>query len=670
VTVLPASDPRLTARADAPPKLEPGVPAPIALALSWTTAARPDPAADIDEARGVVVVTRLDDISYPLVLPLPGLAGVDAPELLVGTDPETPPTSSPRAIAVRPKLAAQRFYLFVRNPGDREREVSIRLKAGGVDVPGGNATVKVPPGTTQVVPAFTPTPGAPGAAAPAPAAAAAAPNAASERMPALRGPIDVRLEVVAEKMVSTVRLPVELAEPSAYTEVLEARFLPDGSGPDGKNRLEVRIQPAPAPSLAPAATSVRLDLEAIPGQIGDPAVKNLSGTLQKADTPLTMFAEDIRLEPIVADERGLVTVMIDDFDRAVLLDGAFLRRGGPQRLAEFVRPRLKIKAPLIALATKPLPVTVLVDNAPPDAKVEVELGRPSANGFEAERAAPLGSPRDRHLGFRIEPETGALAFEGAVKDWTIPLHVEGVRGPRTLRARLLRPNGAEEAADAIEVRLDDQPPRVSLDALPGPLEPSAPTIAVRATATADSGLAAVRFFQGAPISGALPKGQLTVPGTSLDDGRTWTAQVPLEGVRPGLEVEVSVLAENNVGLIAFDTGTVAVRVPPPVMAENEKKAKEEAEKKAAEKPGAIDGLVTFNKLPQPRLEVILSRFEADKWKKVDTATTDDKGNFAFAKLPPGIYAVSSEKRSDQRKGSKSLRVAPGETVKIELPISR
>ena len=173
---------------------------------------------------------------YPRPLSIEGTLGTTPVRLILSTDPNSP--AEQKDALVRPVRKDQPFYLFLRNPSEHAREITVRVLANGAQVPGGQATLKLEPGQTQRVDSFS-APAAPGGAAVAPAAPE--PPATAEMIP-LNAPY--RLEVQLEydgQPAQTHTVPVKLALPTEYLEIADSRFVPTGAAPDGVNRLSVRV---------------------------------------------------------------------------------------------------------------------------------------------------------------------------------------------------------------------------------------------------------------------------------------------------------------------------------------------------------------------------------------------------------------------------------------------
>ena len=199
--------------------LKPDAPASVKLKLTF----KGDGAAGPSPAEGVLVLATIDGRAFPLRLRVGEGLGMAAPVPILSASPASAGTPL-EEIPVRPLMAPQKFFLYVRNPSDRPRVVKIQVLADGAAVPGGTAEVSIGPRKTERVTKF----GEPAAAAAAPAAAAIPPGGASADKPgqpadpaagltelAASATIAVRLSFDGKAPIETT-FPVRLAGPADY----------------------------------------------------------------------------------------------------------------------------------------------------------------------------------------------------------------------------------------------------------------------------------------------------------------------------------------------------------------------------------------------------------------------------------------------------------------------
>ena len=159
------------------------------------------------------------------------------------------------------------------------------------------------------------------------------------------------------------------------------------------------------------------------------------------------------------------------------------------------------------------------------------------------------------------------------------------------------------------------------------------------------------FYIGRPNEdGKAPEGAALIPAVvDPKDPTIWRAELPLPPDRKG-ELFVSVQVDTVVGFGAYATQRVLlVDAPPPA--------------------GAVTGTVTLAGRKQADLVVVLS--DAEGKPKAATKTKED-GTFKFEGIPPGVYAVTSEKPDSVSKmvGTALVQVEVGKTVDVAVALSR
>jgi hypothetical protein len=588
--------------------------------------------------RGFLVQARVNGRSYSATVPVALAAVRDRLEAFLSTDPKKP--SAPLTdVRLRPLGVPERFYLYVRNPGDRPRALRVELTAGE-KLLRGSATL--PPRETVLL-KFPPPP-APPAVAPA---APVPPPAAPPRLEALDSPVVVRLYDTEKNDALVLRqdVRVAVAAPREYVRVTGARYDPPGPATGGKNRLEVNLSAAAEMTDPPCVA--RLVVPADAQSPGPPPAGTLSGELPPPGEGLKLFAEN--LTPPQSGE-GPAWVDIDGCERAFLYRVGYVA-GGTVAPREDRDVALRLRAAPYAVSGK-LGVRAEVDNAPTGSTLEISLGRVSGAGFEADATRKFPTARAVRVGFGVSTD-GALLFDGSIHDWSIDLDAAQVRGRRALRARLLDADGGIVRTALQTVLLDDSKPAdVQFVEVPA-LARQGTVLPVKAVGRADvAGVKEVRFFVGAPpADGKLPATVPTVAGVSLDtSGRTWGARLKLPADRKG-PLELGVEFVSNVGLSTFGRTTVEL-----VDFDPEKVA-----------PGSIRGVVMIGGLPQAGLDVLLSDEKGVVKQKVKSGAD---GSFMFEGVAPGKYQASASKAgsASDRQGHADFTVEPGKraTPRIDL----
>ncbi len=615
-------------KADLPDDAAPVARVPVAVSL------KPDAErAQAPPPRGFLVRARVEGRSTFLRVPVPLGAVRDRLETFLSADPKAP-TAPLTELRLRPGPERQRYYLYVRNPGDRARAVLVELRAGDRVF---LKPLTLPPRETVNV-TFPPPPPAAGT----PPAPAAAPKQPLED---LTGPLTLRVLDAgrANAVVLSRELGVAVAPPREYVRVAGIRFDPPGPKTGGKNRLEMTLRAA-----ALAGPPVVAELTVLPDDDGG-AMPTLTGTLRGAlpadGTDLKLFAEAVP-EPARGDEVR-VGLTVDGVERAFVFRAPYPRRGEPVTPREDDEPALRLRAAPFGVSAGGYSVRTEVDNEPHGAALEISLGSLAGSAFEATATRKHRSGRDARVGFGLAPD-GSLLFEAALRDWKDDLDVGQVRGRRTLRARLLDADGQALRTAYLPVVLDDRKPDgVRFVDLP-PLAKSGTSLTVKAVGRAEvAGIKEVQFFVGAPADGKPPAG--AVAGAPAGEGGAWAAKLTLPEKKG--PVELGVRFVTGVGLGEFGKATLEL-----VDFDPEKTA-----------PGRIDGVVLAGDIPQGGLDVVL---KDDKGAEKAKAKTKADGSFAFEGVAPGTYKVTARKPTSAAflKGGADAKVEPGgkTAVKVEL----
>jgi hypothetical protein len=580
--------------------------------------------------RGFLVEARLGDRSFHHKVDVAFQAPGEEPHLLLSADAKDPGQDL-QAVRVRPGKVRQPYYLFLHNPDDRPRKLSVRLLAGDAPLKGAQAALTVPAGATVPV-RF-------GEGGPSP----------KDDLPSLQGPLVLELsDSESAAVLDTTTVPVDIASPREYVQVSEIHFDP-GKVP-GKNLLSVTVQtvrPVAGPDIP---VELVLPADRLPFLRAAPK-GTFTGTLTarpaKGPASLTLYARDMKLAP-AADENGYIYLNVDGYARAFLFRTTFARQGEPVTPRGDGRPAVRFRLGRYVPPGPQTHVGIEVDNAPTGATLEFALGRKQGEIFTAESTRKLPSAREHRIGLSPQGPARALLFQASIQDWSIVLDTSKILGDRFARARLLDENGTliQEVMQPLTVD-DTRPEGVRLVGLPEEAQKGT-TLLVRATAEdPESGIDKVLFFVGRPEDDKVPPKTVLVPGRR--SGLTWSARLPLPDDRKG-PTPISVQVVNRVGLHAFATGSIVLLDTDP--------------RKTG--PGRITGIVLEGPREQPDLEVILRDLKgAEKGK---TKTKAD-GTFVFEGLAPGKYRVFSFKPASQRRGSAEAAVEPRRTTDVRIELS-
>jgi hypothetical protein len=241
-------------------------------------------------------------------------------------------------------------------------------------------------------------------------------------------------------------VPVDLAAPSEYVSVTEVLYDPSG----GRNRLSVRLRLRQRIS-GPEVTATM----GFPAPIDGGATYRdgtLQGKLPPDGTELTLFADGVA----GANGRALFYISIDGWERAFLRRDA--ERHGEVTPRQVFEPMVRPRVAAYALAGPNFTVPVEADNAPPDSRLEVLLGRLVGGRYQVEVMDRRDSPRDRRIGFDPSGPGGALLFDTRLRDWSVNLDTTLIRGPRELRIYLRDRAGRELAYASRSLTLGDTAP--------------------------------------------------------------------------------------------------------------------------------------------------------------------------------------------------------------------
>ncbi|QEL19439.1 carboxypeptidase-like regulatory domain-containing protein [Limnoglobus roseus] len=555
-------------------------------------------------------------------------------DLLFSRDPSNVvrPTDRP---AVRPGGSKSTSYLFVRNPGDKPRTLTVELTAGATALkqslvipPGGVEPVRFPVATPSLAPPI-PSP---------PATAATVPPATT--LPELSGPLEVRVVEAGREILRRSVRP-DIRDPAGYAILEAAELLPPAPTTEGKCRLEIRLKGGD--DFGPPA---RVEMR-FPDRSGPAPAGTLRGELREGGA-VRLFAD---IAPAPADGEYRCFIDIDGVPRVYTFRGPAAPPTGPTlTLRRLETPDLTLLPPTGPRGPR-LPVVAAVDHPPPDATLEVSLGRLTVAGVEADSVLRYPTARRTRIGFASASD-GGLQFDADVRDWVVEFDAEQVRGRRVVRARMLTPTGDEIATAVLPLVLDDRAPQ-NVTILDLPKRAKLGTkLTVRASGTAEvAGIKQVQFFLGKSVEGKPPAGATPIAGVALNaDRTTWSAELTLPKDKAGSQ-DVSVRFVSGTGVDAYANGTVELVDFDPVKSE----------------PGTITGVVVMGDAPQANLDVMLTD---EKGGVVKQAKTSEGGKFKFEGVPPGTYAVKSSRRASaaEKVGSAPAKLPPGGTVAVRVEL--
>jgi hypothetical protein len=539
------------------------------------------------------------------------------PQVVIVPEGATPTDSTAR-LGLRAVPGRQAFQMYLRNP---------------IDKPWSKLAVRLTAGTEMRESLPIPLAGLETKAIDFPAATAPPPPV----LPEVRslGYSVVNLDAKGEEVASG-SVVLDLANPATYARITSLDYNPK------TERLTVRLRQRA--SIAGPPVSAELNIP--PPDQGGATFRQgtLRGVLSPKGEELTLFAEGVR-----GDGPARFAVGVDGWARAFPFRATLTARGGAALPEPLPEPAIRLQTGPFGVAGPDFRVPIEVDNAPPGVAVEVAIGRISGGSFREEVNIRREQGRESRIGFALQGKM--LEFETQLRDWTIPLDTSRIRGPRTLRARLLSSGGRELARDERPITLGDEAPAgVRFINPPESAWNKAALPLVASGADPVVGVKEVFFFVGKPVMDKLPEGVFKAVAQRRADGN-YEAKLPLPADRKG-PTDITVGMTNAVGLTAFASHNVDLRDEDP----------------AKTKPATIRGKITESDRPQSGIEIVLSDEKGEEKARVKS---DDDGNYVFADVPPGKYRLSATKSRTSRKAAyprdkPTFEVMPGAMLSIDL----
>jgi len=535
------------------------------------------------------------------------------------TDQPTPTQDADAAldqITLRPSRTPQAYYLVAKNLTAKPRKCLAQVEG-------------LPPALIDLAAGET-----------KPIVLTAPPAKPKKPLPPLNSPVQLRIvDAETNELLGARSFWPSVLSPRNYVDASAVQFQPQSPA---ENRLQATLTSRLPVGSDPCAVILETPLASIPGLV---SVKTgfFKGSLAGGQS-LSLFAEDMQLLEGFSPQ-GEFQIHVDGVPRAFIYETTFARRGATVAPRRLVRPRIQLQAPTMLASSKSLPLSLLVDNAPDDATIEIALGSPTSNGLKAEITHSLKTPRELVLGFSAGGPAGAWLFSGGVQDWTPELNVEGIVGRRVVQVRLLDRHGAELAKDQQPILLDDTPPEdLFFVDLPESASNKAPIKLQAAGFDSLSDVAAVHFFVGKPVDDQPPAAATLIPAAK--HGEQWRGELPApKALGP---VQVTAQFTNGVGLSSYVTATIDLNSNPPSIG------------------GGVSGLITEGARPQANTPVWL----LDKsGRVVATAQTAASGEFAFTDVKPGGYLVYTAKQATNRKASAQVTVKAKKQVVANLQLA-
>jgi len=222
------------------------------------------------------------------------------------------------------------------------------------------------------------------------------------------------------------------------------------------------------------------------------------------------------------------------------------------------------------------------------------------------------------------------------------LDTSDIAGEREIRASLHAGQGTVIGTDSKSIVLDNTKPTnlklVEAQQVANGL--------VEVTVTGEdpeSQIQEVKFHMGKVDDQNPPKGPALAESVFDNDQKSLTKKVPVNQIG---DIDLTAEFINGVRMSAYLPIKITM-VPPNPPGGNAGQGK----------PGSISGKVDLNGNRQPRAKLTL---EGAPLKNPLTENADDKGEFLFKEVPPGVYKLSAVPEFGGAKGHITVTVKPGE----------
>jgi len=566
----------------------------------------------------------------------------EKPTLVISTNPKEPTRDDTLTrLILRPNVE-QALYLYVRNPGEEARKLTVVVETGDKKELARAAVNAAPGKTTRVqLPKMAADKNKPkdkDPVKPADPKAPPAPEAPKVAWENLQGPpFDVRLLLLDEKNqpVETRTEPIVLMVPAQY---LTAAATFDA----GKLVVAVTAANTFAEPGCPLELSVQPDVFR-PLREGELRAGNFKEVVGKAGQTKKLVAE---VPPESAGRDGLVYVAADGYQRAFAFPAEFVRRATATAFEARKDPAIRVGGEVktdapFKLYSPPVKVYQLqleTDNIPLDTPIGVGIDRTTDGSFDETK---LPGSRKQRIAVSPEMPDGGLLFKTEVADWGAEIDAAGLLGKHDMRI------SAGGVVREGSIMFDSTPPeRLEFRNFPKKVVKGKPLTVQAAATDVESGIVRAAFFLAVPgKDGKLPADAAPIAAVTTDGGATWAAPLALPPDKK--QHDVTVLFTNGAGLT--ETAQIKVDLVEPVPV------------------GHVKGKVTEGDRPQPMLKVALAD---DKGNAVDTKTTNAKGEFLFENIKPGPYKVSCSKPESKTEGSEAVTVEVDKTATVNLSLKR
>jgi hypothetical protein len=384
---------------------------------------------------GFLVQARVNDRVFHYKVPV----SLVPLEILLSTN-ATAPKDPINELALRPSKDRLKYYLYVRNLTDKPYRLRVDLLDGkGAPIEGGSFGLPDPLQPNDWKPIVF---------------GKAPPNEKS--FIDMQRPLQIRLfDLDANKELAIKQIPVRIASPRDYVQVLNKEFHPNAGK---KNKLQVEVRPnvdIPEPGCE---VKLVLDPDRIKGYTPGREEGNFSEFLTKKEDKKVLTASGMQLDE-GSDPNGFFYLTVDGVPRAFIFKTTFNRDGDTTYPNRFDAPDIRFRTPKSFNSNNNFEVEVNVDNPPEGATVVLELGKESEDGkFDVVRPGKPYPARYQHLGVSPQSPDGAILFEAFIADRKIPVDVHDIVGKQIVRATLRSADGTVIKSWANPITLDNTEP--------------------------------------------------------------------------------------------------------------------------------------------------------------------------------------------------------------------
>ncbi len=497
-------------------------------------------------------------------------------------------------------------------------------------------------------------------------------------------------------------LYVQIADPRSYLEVNEAKLEQVGNLYNCRVNLKrrmpinqalrflsvkgppcpVRLRFPPQPALN--AHQLRSGVYYQEIDLADPTA---SSTLTSRNLPILDRSKPLKFY-----------LEVDGFPRTYVYATTIQDRTTFRQEPDPGTPRILVpgsEVPLSRIITQPdqqKRLQLITDSTRLDGQLRVQIGLPgfTLGGNGVLKKYDLPGVRKQRCWLNPAGEEGAMSLSNRVTDHTLDLQLPGLRGTFELLLQV-----SSEAPKAFTLLVDDTPPLLlnerigqpilsdrtdpdSVEVLPFKREHIKGDLLEVAAEAIDfeTPVVSAVFFVGQPgKDGKPPPEAPQAVGERVKEQfvnganrSIWVSKIKIPS-QPG-KVDLAVALTNEAGLVSVKPYPIILIDPPTKKnGDGNGDGDQNGDQKESPTTGKVKGTVVQGGRPQPNLAVTLA--DADG-KPQGVVTTNDKGEFTFEQVKPGVYQVTSAKPDSGvgTSGSSPVAVEAGKTAMVSVSLVR